>query len=91
MPRWACRLVLEVSAVRVERLQEISAKDILAEGAVLRAHDDQFGHTPVSAFDGMCYMDLKSLWAAGWDSINAKRAPWASNPFVWVITFRRLP
>ena len=89
MPRSACRLVLEVTAVRVERLQAISVKDILAEGAVARPHDDQFGHNPVSAFDGMCYLDLQSLWAAGWDSINAKRAPWASNPWVWVITFRR--
>ena len=88
MPRWACRLVLEVTVVRVERLQAISAKDIIAEGAVLRAHDDQFGHNPVSAFDGKVYLDLKSLWAAGWDSINAKRAPWSSNPWVWVIEFR---
>ena len=90
MPRWACRLVLEVNGVRVDRLQAITGKDIIAEGAVLRAHDDQFGHNPVSSFDGKCYLDLVSLWAAGWDSINAKRAPWASNPWVWVIEFQRV-
>lgn len=90
MPRWASRITLEIVSVRVERLQEISAKDVLAEGAVLRAHDDQFGHNPVSAFDGCVYLDLKSLWARGWDSINANRAPWESNPWVWAIEFRRV-
>ena len=91
MPRWASRLTLEIVDVRVERLQEISAKDILAEGAVARAHDDQFGHNPVSAFDGKCYLDLRSLWAHGWDSINAKRGyGWDKNPWVWVIEFRKL-
>ena len=90
MPRLASRLTLEVTGVRVERVQEISAKDILAEGAVVRACDDQFGHNPVSAFDGRVYLDLKSLWAAGWNSINGKRAPWESNPWVWVVEFRRL-
>lgn len=89
MPRWVSRLPLEVTRVRIERLQEITGKDIIAEGAVERAHDDQFGHNPVSAFDGKCYLDLKSLWATGWDSINGKRASWASNPNVWVVEFRR--
>lgn len=76
--------------MRVERLQQIIAKDILAEGAVSRPHDDQFGHNPVSAFDGCVYLDLISLWAKGWDSINAKRAPWSSNPYVWVVEFKRI-
>lgn len=91
MPRWASRLTLKVTGVRVERLQAISAKDILAEGVVARRHDSEFGPQPVSAFDGKAYMDLVSLWATGWDTINGKRAPWASNPWVWVVTFRRLP
>lgn len=89
MPRWASRITLEITAVRVERLQDISAKDILAEGAVLRAHDDQFGHNPVSAFDGKCYMDLKSLWSAGWQSINGAGS-WAANPWVWCLSFHRI-
>lgn len=91
MPRWACRLTLEVTAVRVERLQEISGKDIEAEGAVLRPHyiEGLEGPNPVSAFDGKVYLDLKSLWAAGWDSINTKRGySWESNPWVWVIEFK---
>ncbi len=92
MPHRASRLALEVVEVSVERLQAIGAKDIIAEGAVARAHDDQFGHNPVSAFDGKVYLDLKSLWVAGWDQINAKRGfGWDANPWVWVVKFRRLP
>lgn len=98
MPRWASRILLEVTDVRVERVGEISPKDIMAEGAVLRSHDvDAFAivggnpKCPVSAFDGCVYPDLKSLWASGWDSINAKRGyGWADNPWVWAVTFRVL-
>lgn len=88
MPRELSRIELEITSVRVERLHGITAKDIIAEGAVERAHDDQFGHNPVSAFDGVCYLDLRSLWAAGWEKINGKGS-WAENPWVWVISFER--
>lgn len=90
MPRWASRITLDIIRVRVQRLQDISGKDILAEGAVLRAHDDQFGHNPVSAFDGKVYLDLISLWAAGWDKINGKTHPWKSNPWVWILEFQKI-
>lgn len=91
MPRWASRLSLEVTAVGVEQLQDISAKDILAEGAVDRPHQCEYlGKCPVAAFDGCVYPDLKSLWAAGWDGINRKTHPWKSNPWVWVVEFRKV-
>lgn len=89
MPRKASRIQLEITNIRVERLNEISAKDIINEGAVLRAHDDEFGHNPVSAFDQKVYMDLRSLWAKGWESINGTGS-WDKNPWVWVIEFRRV-
>lgn len=92
MPRWASRLQLDVVTTRVERLRDISAKDILAEGAVERSHHDpNLGKCPVSAFDGRMYVDLISLWAAGWDAINGNRAPARRNPWVRVIEFRRAP
>lgn len=89
MPRWASRLSLVITNTRIERLHAITGKDILAEGAILRAHDDAFGHNPVSAFDGKVYMDLTSLWARGWESIYGKGA-WAANPWVWVVQFKVL-
>ena len=74
MPRWASRITLEITDVRVERLQEISPLDIVAEGY------DSFG-IPSGVFW------FKELW----DSINAKRGyGWEVNPWVWVISFRRL-
>ena len=78
MPRWASRITLEVTAVRVERVQDISEEDALAEG-VWAAYKWAISCTPILGF--------KRLW----DSINAKRGySFDSNPFVWVIEFRRI-
>ena len=78
MPRWASRITLEITGVRVERLNTITIEDIIAEGlsSHLREHD------------ACC--ELKDQFAALWDSINSKRASWKSNPWVWVIEFKRL-
>jgi hypothetical protein len=75
LPRYRSRLTLEVTAVRVERLQDISEEDAEAEGAFALG-------------DAAC--SHREWFMGGWDSINGKRAPWASNPWVWVVTFRRL-
>lgn len=84
MPRWASRRQLEITNVHVQRVQEISEDDAGAEGAYppTAGTDDDGAH-----FDGGTFHDgFRTLW----DSINAKRAPWASNPWVWAITFRRV-
>lgn len=73
MPRWASRITLEVTGVRVERLQDISEVDALAEGIAPL-------HGPLPC---VAYAEL-------WDQINGKRAPWASNPWVWAVSFRRM-
>ena len=83
MPRWACRLLLEVVSVRVERVQEISGADVLAEGV------DNGGSNPAQGkrWENMQRMAFEELW----DSLNAKRGfSWASNPWVWVIEFKRI-
>jgi hypothetical protein len=79
MPRWAARILLEVTAVRVERLQEISEADAIAEGCKATHHGDGS-----SATDAYQYL---------WDSINGKRegCSWDANPWVWVIEFRQMP
>ena len=77
MPRAACRLFLRVKAVRVERLQDITASDCIDEGIL------EPKKAPAVARMFMC-LDFKKLW----DGINAKRGySWESNPFVKVIEF----
>lgn len=73
MPRWASRITLRVTDVRVQRLQEISEEDAKAEGCKA---DDAF-------------ILYQAAFAVRWDSINHKRMPWASNPWVWAISFER--
>jgi len=75
MHRWASRITLEITGVRLERLQEISDADALAEGC--------------SAADMKSGDCLASVYARLWDQINGPGS-WAANPWVWVIEFKRL-
>lgn len=86
MPRAACRLVLELTAVRVERLQEISDDECYAEGAGEWAAEN----AERLLGQGMKYRNIREAFKALWDSINAKRGfGWGSNPWVWVLDFKR--
>lgn len=76
MPRWASRITLEVTGVRIERLQDISEDDALAEG-ITQTH-------AVTPGDGLAVQNYAMLW----DELNGKKAPWAENPWVWVVEFR---
>lgn len=92
-PRGLSRITLEVTEVRVQRLQEISAEDSLAEG-VPRASACGCEVCPRSV--QMCPADASEqvlAYAALWDSINSKRAgcAWADNPWVWCVSFRKVP
>ena len=76
MPRWASRITLEVTSVRVERLQDISPNDCIAEGAWPVAHRELGrGHEAVAAYQAL------------WESINGPGS-WDANPWVWVVEFR---
>lgn len=76
MPRWASRILLEVTDVRVERLQEISEDQAKAEGPDL----------PVAEhLDAAWGVQFRRLW----ESINGPEA-WTSNPWVWVVEFKRI-
>jgi len=88
MPRFASRITLEITDVRVERLNAISVADVKAEGIFLNPK-----YLRLWTWDGIAGNSSNPVYAYQllWDSINEKTHPWISNPFVWVITFRRLP
>src|SRR3990167_7746532 len=74
MPKWACRLWLEVVSVRRERLQDIAPSDAVREGV---------GRHQIADSDNL---DV-GLFLAAWNAINP-RNPWASNPTVYRIEFK---
>lgn len=90
MPRGFSRIDLEVVSVRAERLQEITEEDAEREG-VERFHDrfpnfslEQTLTTGEVAADS----PYRSGYAVAWDELNADKATWKSNPWVWRIEFR---
>ena len=93
MPRWASRITLEVTGVRVERLQEISEDDAKAEGVEPWVIGDgwrEYGLPPsVEAAGTHPLRSARDSFASLWESINGPGS-WEANPFVWVIEFRRV-
>jgi hypothetical protein len=85
MPRWASRITLEITEIRLERLQEITEEDAEAEG--IRVIDN----TLEKIYSPPNYPDIhRDIFIGLWDSINGKKHPWSSNPWVWVISFKML-
>jgi hypothetical protein len=89
MPRWASRILLEITGVRVERLQDISEADCWAEG--IDAVDGVFDESiPAMAQRmGRLCEDAAPTFACLWESINGTDS-WNANPLVWVVSFRRV-
>ena len=89
MPRAACRILLEITAVRVERLQTISDEQAMAEGVRLYADH--------AALGDWYHVDGKDTYSADprksfellWSSINGADS-WNSNPWVWVVEFKQV-
>ena len=83
MPAIVARILLRITAVRAERLKDITDEDAIREGIIV--------HVPVPG-DGepMPRLQFRNLW----DHLNAKRAggqyAWAMNPWVWVYSFERI-
>jgi len=75
MPKEACRLLLRVKSVRVERLQEITRGDAMDEGCPFANMAD--GPNPKDWFNNL------------WQSINGPES-WDANPWVWVVEFKRI-
>lgn len=84
MPRWASRITLEITDIRVERLRVISEEDARAEGAV-------YTHTAEHKLgDWVTGYEYRRGFENLWNSINSKTFPWESNPWVWVIKFNKV-
>jgi len=100
MPRWASRITLELTDVRVERLQDISEADARAEGVEPNWCGDLKGWNPEehgwidylqTCEDSDGCGTAKDSFESLWQSINAKRGyGWDKNPWVWVLSFKRV-
>lgn len=74
MPKSACRIFLEITDMRVERIQDITAADCLAEGITAGDYPNDI--------PAMAFVDL-------WMTINGEGS-WISNPWAWVVCFQRI-
>lgn len=90
LPRWASRITLEVTGVKVERLQDISEEDSLAEGVVNFPPGSAFYGVEVERNDfGQVQQSAREAYGWLWDRINGP-ASWDANPWVIATTFRRV-
>ncbi len=85
MTRAASRITLEVTGVRVERLQEITEADARAEGVERNVDDGVEYFGPLNHG----HVDPRVAYRSLWESINGDGS-WAANPWVWVVEFRRV-
>lgn len=84
MPRWASRITLEITNIQVEKLQDISKQDAISEGAPQ-------GHYSIDIISKRFgFPDFSRSWFAQiWMDIYGEDS-WSSNPWVWVIEFKRI-
>jgi hypothetical protein len=86
MPKEACRLFLQITSVRIERLQEITNEQALKEGIKVLEKDEAY-------FDYLeecgSYATPRGSFTSLWCKINGQ-ASWDANPYVWVIGFKRI-
>jgi len=102
MPRWAARFFLEITNIRVERVQDITYEDAINEGIEAEEFPCFCATTDCAKIDNELVCDKYILpkhkgetaqagFGILWDSFNAKRGyGWDKNPWVWVIEFKRL-
>ena len=85
MPRWASRITLEITSVRVERLQDITEADALAEG-IVHQPDGGYGLADTTHYH---FTDPRQSYFSLWEAINGSGSVDA-NPWVWAIHFRKV-
>ena len=85
MPRAACRIFLGITDIRVERLQDISVRDVFAEGAGREVRQMSLYGADAKRQQEIYAGSYSRLWV----SINGEQS-WKDNPWVWVISFKRI-
>lgn len=90
MPRWASRILLEITDVRVEQLNAISEEDAEAEGIDMEAlYDSQDCYDCIADHNMTGRPTVTGAFKYLWESIYGEEG-WKSNPWVWVIEFKRI-
>lgn len=97
MPRWAARLWLRITDVRVQRLQEISEEDAKAEGVERDSRPfvygfRNYGQQEFKAEHVSYFATARESFSSLWESIYGQLLPgcWVDNPWVWALTFERI-
>ena len=86
MPRWASRITLEITGVRVERLQEIHSADALAEGIQNLSDEWRVSYGILGEISAQHPVRAYQLL---WETINGPGS-WDLNPWVWIVEFKRI-
>ncbi len=94
MPRWASRITLEITSERIERLQDISEEDAIAEGIFRLEYGGQISWRDYSLDDEWAEVSPMlenpvDSYRTLWDSINGTGS-WAANQLVWAVEFKRV-
>ncbi len=90
MPRWASRLTLEITEVKVQKLQDITIEDCLSEG--INQHvASQLGYAVSPSEEAFNLTQAIPTYRTLWNHLNSKRGySWDSNCWVWAINFKRI-
>lgn len=89
MPRWASRIVLEITDVRVERLASISQEDAAREGLIKLPASGRYCLNQGDQYFGGASHDAREVFSWLWESIYGEDS-WKANPWVWVVEFKRV-
>jgi hypothetical protein len=92
MPKWACRIFIKVKSVRIERLNDISENDAIAEGCSKYGPFGEYrgsAHPNGGKMKYRAYSKAVTAFQCIWEGINGSES-WYKNPWVWVIEFERI-
>lgn len=88
LPRWASRITLTVTEVRVQRLQDLSEEDAAAEGCIKLKATGRAVEYRGGQYLGACWPSCRAWYRELWNSLNEDRGfGWDTNPFVATVSF----